>query len=311
MSSLNHGRHRAATTHTGTLTSLSKAVSSNAGTLGRQAAVIAAASGLVLAAGVPAQASAGMERQALDATTLNISGVAVSVPANAPFTLTGLQITAHQSPKSESGKAKEAEKAAADAAAAEQAAAEAAAAEQAAAEAAAAEQAAAEAAAVEAVVLAPAAPVAAPAAPVAAPAAPAAPVAAPAAPAAPAAAPAPKAPAAAPAVKSGLSSTIASAALAQVGVMQDCTMLATNALAAAGINFHDWPAGYLSLGRTVGAGEAIPGDLIYYADGGMGMAHIAVYIGGGQAVHGGFNGNTTVIAPAELGSGGVYIRVGG
>ena len=94
-------------------------------------------------------------------------------------------------------------------------------------------------------------------------------------------------------------------------MQQDCTRLVSNALAAAGITFHDWPAGYLSLGRTVSARVAVPGDLIYYADGGMGMAHIAVYIGNGQAVHGGFNGNSTVIAPAELGSGGVYIRVGG
>ena len=88
-------------------------------------------------------------------------------------------------------------------------------------------------------------------------------------------------------------------------------MLVTNALAAAGINFHDWPGGYLSLGRTVSAAEAVPGDLIYYADGGMGLAHIAVYVGNGQAVHGGFFGNQTVVAAAELGSGGVYIRVGG
>ena len=119
------------------------------------------------------------------------------------------------------------------------------------------------------------------------------------------------APVAKPAVSSGVAATIAAAAQGQLGVAQDCTRLVSNSLAAAGINFHDWPAGYLSLGRTVSAGEAIPGDLIYYANGGMGMAHIAVYIGGGQAVHGGFNGNSTVIAPAELGSGGVYIRVGG
>ena len=119
------------------------------------------------------------------------------------------------------------------------------------------------------------------------------------------------APAPAPAPAGGTAAVIASAALAQLGVMQDCTALATNALAAAGINYHGWPAGYLSLGRTVSAAEAVPGDLIYYADGGMGLAHIAVYIGGGKAVHGGFNGNTTVIADAELGSGGVYIRVGG
>lgn len=110
-------------------------------------------------------------------------------------------------------------------------------------------------------------------------------------------------------VSSGKGAIIASAALAQLGISQDCTALATNSLAAAGIHFHGWPAGYLSLGTTVSAGEAQPGDLIYYANAGAGVPHIAVYIGGGQAVHGGWNGGTTAIAPANLGSGGTYIRV--
>ncbi|MEO6529286.1 MAG: NlpC/P60 family protein [Specibacter sp.] len=118
------------------------------------------------------------------------------------------------------------------------------------------------------------------------------------------------APAAKPVTKSGIGATIASAALAQLGVAQDCTALASNSLAAAGINFHDWPAGYLSLGRTVSAGEAQPGDLIYYADGGMGMAHIAVYIGNGQAVHGGWDGGTTAVFSVNVGSGPVYIAMG-
>ena len=99
------------------------------------------------------------------------------------------------------------------------------------------------------------------------------------------------------------------AALAQLGKYQDCTMLVTNALKAVGINFHDWPAGYMSLGTVVPASEAQPGDLIYYANGGMGLAHIAVYAGNGQAVHGGWNGNQTVLNVANLGSGPVYIRV--
>jgi outer membrane biosynthesis protein TonB len=102
---------------------------------------------------------------------------------------------------------------------------------------------------------------------------------------------------------------IAAAALAQLGRMQDCTMLATNALAAVGVSFHDWPAGYLSLGTTVPASAAVPGDLIYYANGGMGLAHIAVYIGNGVAVHGGWNGNQTVTFSANVGSGPVFIRV--
>ncbi len=103
-------------------------------------------------------------------------------------------------------------------------------------------------------------------------------------------------------------SAIAAAALAQLGVYQDCTALATNALAAVGIYFHGWPAEYMSLGTIVSASEAQPGDLIYYADGGVGMAHIAVYIGNGQAVHGGYKGST-VIASAYMGSGPVFIRV--
>ena len=99
------------------------------------------------------------------------------------------------------------------------------------------------------------------------------------------------------------------AALSQVGTTQDCTMLVTNALKSVGINYHDWPAGYMSLGTTVSASEAQPGDLIYYADGGTGVAHIAVYAGNGQAVHGGWLGNQTVVNSADVGSGAVYIRV--
>ena len=99
------------------------------------------------------------------------------------------------------------------------------------------------------------------------------------------------------------------AALSQVGTIQDCTMLVTNALKSVGINYHDWPAGYMSLGTIVSASEAQPGDLIYYANGGMGLAHIAVYAGNGQAIHGGWLGNQTVVNSADIGSGAVYIRV--
>jgi predicted component of type VI protein secretion system len=124
------------------------------------------------------------------------------------------------------------------------------------------------------------------------------------------AAPAPKpapAPVAAPA--SGKGAAIAAAALGQIGVSQDCTRLATNSLAAVGIHYHGWPAGYLSLGRTVSAAEARPGDLAYYQNGGMGLAHIAVYVGNGQAVHGGWNGGTTALFSVNVGSGPVFIRV--
>jgi len=53
----NLARHRAQTVRKNPLDSVSRAVSANAGTVGRQAAVIAAASGLVLSVGMPANAS--------------------------------------------------------------------------------------------------------------------------------------------------------------------------------------------------------------------------------------------------------------
>ena len=111
------------------------------------------------------------------------------------------------------------------------------------------------------------------------------------------------------AASSNKGAAIYQAALAQLGTFQDCTMLVTNALKAVGINFHDWPAGYMSLGTVVPASQAQPGDLIYYANGGTGLAHIAVYAGNGQAVHGGWLGNQTALNTANVGSGAVYIRV--
>ena len=130
--------------------------------------------------------------------------------------------------------------------------------------------------------------------------------------AAPSVAAKPAAPAAAAttqAASSNKGAAIYQAALAQLGRYQDCTMLVTNALKAVGINFHDWPIGYMSLGTVVPASQAQPGDLIYYANGGLGMAHIAVYAGNGQAVHGGWLGNQTVLNSANVAGGAVYIRV--
>lgn len=102
---------------------------------------------------------------------------------------------------------------------------------------------------------------------------------------------------------------VAGAALSQVGQYQDCTSLVSRALAAQGISFGGYPAAYLSLGNVVSGAEAQPGDIIYYANGGAGSAHVAVYVGNGQAVHGGFNGNQTVVASAYLGSGPVFIHI--
>lgn len=91
---------------------------------------------------------------------------------------------------------------------------------------------------------------------------------------------------------------IVDAALAQLGVNQDCTALVEKSLRAVGI-----PAGdlgtqvheYTALGGTiVGSGNYAPGDILVFPG-----QHVGVYIGNGQAVHGGWGGTTRIgpIAP--------------
>ena len=94
-------------------------------------------------------------------------------------------------------------------------------------------------------------------------------------------------------VEKGFYQRIADAALAQIGVYQDCTMLVTNSLAAVGINFHGSPTDYLSLGTLTD--NPVPGDICVY------QGHVALYVGNGQAVHGGWLGNQTVLTSVACG----------
>jgi len=241
-------RHRAAVTKTNSLAVIAKTVGSNAGGVGRQAAVIAAASGLVLTSGIAANAAeTNVPRESTSTSALEVQSIAqASIAADSSVAIK------YERP----------------------------------------------------VVSTEAAPVV--AAPVAVQ---EAETPAPAAGAATASATlSVSTPSPATKVASGRGAAIAAAAYAQLGVAQDCTALASNSLAAVGINFHGWPADYLSLGRTVSAAEAQPGDLVYYQNGGMGMAHIAVYVGNGMAVHGGWNGGTTALYSVNVGSGPVFIR---
>lgn len=242
-------RHRAEAPKTSSLAVIAKAVSDNAGGVGRQAAVIAAASGLVLTSGVAANAAdTNVQRESTSTSTLDVQSVAqATIAADSSVAISYerpvVKTEEAPAPVVQKATAKEAPAAGGTATLAVNADASA---------------------------------------------------------------------AKAPAASSGLGAAIAAAAYAQLGVTQDCTMLVTNSLAAVGIHFHDWPAGYLSLGRTVSAAEAQPGDLAYYANGGYGgMAHIAVYVGNGMAVHGGWNGSTTALFSVNVGSGPVFIRVNG
>ena len=238
-------RHRAEVTKTNSLAVIAKAVGDNAGGMGRQAAVIAAASGLVLTSGIAANAAeTNVQRESTSASALEVQSTApatISAASSIAISYEKPAVTTAPAPVEAPKpvvKVKEAAASTGNAVTASLA-------------------------------------------------------------------------TKAPAAVSGMGASIAAAAYAQIGVSQDCTMLATNALAAVGINYHGWPAGYLYLGRTVSAAEAQPGDLAYYQNGGMGMAHIAVYVGNGMAVHGGWNGGTTALYSVNVGSGPVFIRVGG
>lgn len=102
--------------------------------------------------------------------------------------------------------------------------------------------------------------------------------------------------------------TIAQAALAQIGVGQRCNDLASNALAAVGINWNGPAESFFNIGEVVPAEQAQPGDLAFYWDAGGNCTHIAVYIGNGQAVHGGWFGYGTEQYSVYMGTGPIFIR---
>ncbi|MFZ3453471.1 NlpC/P60 family protein [Arthrobacter sp. 7Tela_A1] len=227
MSSNTSGRHRAPAAQTSPLTALSKAVTANAGSVGRQAAVVVAASGLVLAAGMPAQAApVSTDRQALESTPLNVvtSNGTVTVSEQAPFDLPVEPLAG-----SLSGAEIRAEIAAAELAAAEEAAA-ALAAQQ---EAYAAQQAAAAPAPAQAQAQASTGVTTASSAPAPAQAAPA----------------------------SGIAAGLVASAYGQIGVAQDCTAMVEKALRSVGKSVGDLgPSQFFAFGAVVGTPQA--GDLV-------------------------------------------------
>lgn len=56
--------------------------------------------------------------------------------------------------------------------------------------------------------------------------------------------------------------------------------------------------------------EAIPGDLIYYVNGGLNVQHWAIYLGDGVALHGNYNGSTQIKSVWLKGASGIsFYRV--
>ncbi|WP_246670019.1 NlpC/P60 family protein [Arthrobacter zhaoguopingii] len=83
------------------LTALSKAVTSNAGSVGRQAAAVVAASGLVLAAGLPAHGSSTAEREVQSSSSLSVTApetAAVSAAATAAVSFEREAVTVAPAP---------------------------------------------------------------------------------------------------------------------------------------------------------------------------------------------------------------------
>ncbi|WP_422391242.1 NlpC/P60 family protein [Arthrobacter sp. N1] len=280
------GRHRAPKT-VSPLTTLSTAVTSNAGSVGRQAAVIVAASGLVLTAGLPAHGVTIADREVQSSAALTISRVVsaeVTVPATAKVTFerVAVEVTPAPEPIEEAPVVEEAPDPVVAAPA----------------PVAAVEAPAPVVPAVEVTVA--AAPVAAVAAPVAAPSAPVA--AAPAAAAPAPAAPAPAAPVEQPAPASGVAAGLVASAYGQIGVAQDCTAMVETALRSVGKSVGDLaPGQFFQFGDVVGTPAA--GDLVITG------GHVAIYVGNGQVISGGLNGMNTDIHNLSDLPGASFVRV--
>ncbi|MBO1269011.1 NlpC/P60 family protein [Arthrobacter cavernae] len=226
-----HARRGASNVRPNPFVSISKAVAGGAAGAGRQAAVIVAASGLVLAGSLAAHAA---EAPAQLESSTPVAAPEAVVETTQPVAATAAATVSFERPA----------------------------------------------------VVTQAAPVVeAPAPVVEAP----APVAkAPVAAAAPARAAGPAPAAAAPA--GSINAAMVASAYAQIGIFQDCTAMVERALGSAGIHVGDLgPMQFLNYGRVVS--DPQPGDMIVQS------GHVAIYIGNGQALSGGLNGNQTAIHP--------------
>ena len=99
-----HGRRRADVPRTNSLEAISQAVANNAGSVGRQAAVVAAASGLIVTLGVPGQATAPRDVSAAPVDTINpervaVKAVSVAADKDASVKIESASLTAEPKPE--------------------------------------------------------------------------------------------------------------------------------------------------------------------------------------------------------------------
>jgi len=104
-------------------------------------------------------------------------------------------------------------------------------------------------------------------------------------------------------------SGIVAAAQSQLGQFQDCTALVERSLRATGYsvgNLGTSVGEWAQFGQVVSPSSLAPGDILIWPG-----QHVAIYIGNGQAVHGGWNGSNTAIASAyAMGGPSAVVRPG-
>lgn len=117
-------------------------------------------------------------------------------------------------------------------------------------------------------------------------------------------------------VQEAVTNPVAQTALSLVGSQMYCEEVAEASINAVGksawimktymdgdVEVYDrtmGPDNFLQVGYQVSLSNLQQGDILYYANNGGGGSHVAVYVGNGQAVHGGFNGKNVVVAGVYL-----------
>jgi len=101
---------------------------------------------------------------------------------------------------------------------------------------------------------------------------------------------------------SGRGAALVGSAYFQIGQIQDCTAMVERALSSIGIISGDLaPAQFFQFGTVVS--DPQPGDIM------ISSGHVGIYVGNGQMISGGFNGNQTVLHPVSYVGAASYVRV--